>query len=44
VPNLVISDGGVFSLAGAANPTLTIFALVLRQADYITRELAAARL
>ena len=44
VPNLFISDGSVFSSAGAANPTLTIVALVLRQADYISRELAAGRL
>jgi choline dehydrogenase-like flavoprotein len=44
VPNLFISDGSVFTSAGAAKPTLTIVALVLRQADYISRELAAGRL
>lgn len=44
MPNLFISDGGVFTSAGAANPTLTIVALLLRQADYISRELAAGRL
>ena len=44
VPNLFISDGSVFTTAGAANPTLTIVALVLRQADYIARELAAGTL
>jgi choline dehydrogenase-like flavoprotein len=44
VPNLFISDGSVFASAGAANPTLTIVSLVLRQADYIGRELAAGRL
>jgi choline dehydrogenase-like flavoprotein len=44
VPNLFVSDGSVFTSAGAANPTLTIVALVLRQADYISRELAAGRL
>jgi hypothetical protein len=38
-----ISDGSVFSSAGVANPTLTIVARVLRQADYISRELAAGR-
>jgi choline dehydrogenase-like flavoprotein len=35
VPNLFISDGSVFSTSGAANPTLTIVALAIRQADYI---------
>jgi choline dehydrogenase-like flavoprotein len=44
VPNLFISDGSVFTTAGAANPTLTIVALVLRQADYIARELGAGNL
>jgi choline dehydrogenase-like flavoprotein len=44
MPNLFISDGSVFSSAGAANPTLTIVILVLRQADYISRELLAGRL
>jgi choline dehydrogenase-like flavoprotein len=44
VPNLFISDGSVQTTAGAANPTLTIVALVLRQADHIAREAAAGRL
>jgi choline dehydrogenase-like flavoprotein len=44
VPNLFISDGSVQTTAGAANPTLTIVALVLRQADYISREIAAGRI
>jgi len=44
VPNLFISDGSVFPTAGAANPTLTIVSLVLRQAEYIERELAARTL
>jgi choline dehydrogenase-like flavoprotein len=44
VANLFISDGSVFSSAGAANPPLTIVALELRQAVYISRELAAGRL
>jgi len=41
VPNLFMSDGSVFTTPGAANPTLTIVALVLRQADYIERQLKA---
>jgi choline dehydrogenase-like flavoprotein len=44
VPNLFISDGSVQTTAGAANPTLTIVSLVLRQADHIGREIAAQRL
>src|SRR5271167_3505660 len=44
VPNLFISDGSVQTTAGAANPTLTIVALVLRQAQHIGREVAARRL
>jgi choline dehydrogenase-like flavoprotein len=35
IPNLFISDGSIFTTGAAANPTLTIMALVLRQADYI---------
>jgi choline dehydrogenase-like flavoprotein len=41
VPNLYISDGSVFTTAGAANPTLTIVALALRQADHIGRAIGA---
>jgi choline dehydrogenase-like flavoprotein len=44
VPNLFISDGSVQTTAGAANPTLTIVALALRQAEHIGREVAAGRL
>jgi choline dehydrogenase-like flavoprotein len=44
VPNLFISDGSVQTTAGAANPTLTIVSLVLRQADYIGREISAGRI
>jgi choline dehydrogenase-like flavoprotein len=35
VPNLFISDGSIFTTGAAANPTLTIMALVLRQAHHI---------
>ncbi|GAB3403253.1 GMC family oxidoreductase [Schumannella luteola] len=39
VPNLFISDGSVFTTSAAANPTLTIVALAIRQADYIAKQL-----
>ncbi len=35
IPNLFVSDGSVFSTSAAANPTLTIVALAIRQADHI---------
>ena len=35
IENLYISDGSVFPTAGCENPTITIVALVLRQAEYI---------
>jgi choline dehydrogenase-like flavoprotein len=41
IRNLFVSDGSVFSTAGAANPTLTIVALTLRQAEYLEREMTA---
>ena len=40
VKNLFVSDGSIFTTGGAENPTLTIVALALRQADYIAREMA----
>lgn len=40
VPNLFISDGSVFTTSAAANPTLTIVALAMRQAEYITDRLS----
>ena len=39
VPNLFISDGSVFTTGAAANPTLTIVALAIRQAEYIADQL-----
>ncbi|HYL82847.1 MAG TPA: GMC family oxidoreductase [Candidatus Angelobacter sp.] len=39
IKNLFISDGSALTTPGAANPTLTIVALALRQAEYISREL-----
>jgi choline dehydrogenase-like flavoprotein len=44
VPNLFVSDGSVMTTAAAANPTLTIVALALRQADYIEQQLKAGAL
>ncbi|TRZ99603.1 MAG: GMC family oxidoreductase [Rhodocyclaceae bacterium] len=39
VPNLFISDGSQFASSGSANPTLTIVALAIRQAEFIARQL-----
>lgn len=39
VKNLFISDGSVFTSGAAANPTLTIVALAIRQAEYIAEAL-----
>ncbi|MEZ5823782.1 MAG: GMC family oxidoreductase [Geminicoccaceae bacterium] len=35
IANLFVSDGSTFTTGGAENPTLTIVALAIRQADYI---------
>jgi choline dehydrogenase-like flavoprotein len=39
IPNLFISDGSQFTTGGAENPTLTIVALAIRQAEYIEQQL-----
>ncbi len=39
VDNLFISDGSAFTTSAAANPTLTIVALAMRQAEYIADQL-----
>jgi choline dehydrogenase-like flavoprotein len=44
VPNLFVSDGSVMTSGAAANPTLTIVALALRQAEHIERQLKAGAL
>ncbi|MEP7454520.1 GMC family oxidoreductase [Phyllobacterium sp. SB3] len=41
IKNLFVSDGSQFTTGGAENPTLTIVSLAIRQADYITKEMAA---
>jgi len=44
VSNLFVSDGSVFTTGAAENPTLTIVALALRQADHIASEMSAKNL
>jgi choline dehydrogenase-like flavoprotein len=44
IPNLFISDGSVFSSSAAANPTLTIVALAIRQSDHIAGLMARREL
>ena len=39
IPNLFVSDGSVFTTSAAENPTLTIVALAIRQAEFIAGEL-----
>jgi choline dehydrogenase-like flavoprotein len=41
IKNLLISDGSALSTPGAANPTLTIVALALRQAEHISEQMKA---
>ena len=40
IKNLFISDGSQFTTSTAENPTLTIVALAIRQADYIADQMA----
>ena len=40
IENLFVSDGSVFTTGAAENPTLTIVALAIRQADHIASELS----
>lgn len=44
IENLFVSDGSLFSTSGCANPTLTIVALAIRQAEYIKRQIEKGRL
>jgi len=41
IANLFISDGSQFTTGAAENPTLTIVALAIRQADYIASQMSA---
>lgn len=44
IANLFVSDGSQFTTGAAENPTLTIVALAIRQADHIAREMSAGTL
>jgi choline dehydrogenase-like flavoprotein len=44
ISNLFVSDGSVFSSSGAANPTLTIVALAIRQADHVAEAMSRREL
>jgi choline dehydrogenase-like flavoprotein len=44
VANLFISDGSQFTTGGAENPTLTIVALAIRQAEHIAQQMTAKAL
>lgn len=44
ISNLFISDGSLFPSSGAANPTLTIVALAIRQAEHIAARLSSGTL
>lgn len=44
IANLFVSDGSIFSSSAAANPTLTIVALAIRQADHIAERMSRKEL
>ncbi|MBA2692697.1 MAG: GMC family oxidoreductase [Rubrobacter sp.] len=44
VSNLFISDGSQMTTGAAANPTLTITSLAIRQADYIAEQMKAGQI
>ena len=44
ISNLFVSDGSVFTTGAAENPTLTIVALAIRQADHIAKEMSAGNI
>ncbi len=44
IANLFISDGSQFTTGAAENPTLTIVALAIRQADYIAKQMTAGEI
>jgi len=44
IPNLFVSDGSVFSSSAAPNPTLTIVALAIRQAEHMAERMVRREL
>ena len=44
IANLFVSDGSQFTTGAAENPTLTIVALAIRQADHIASEMSAGNI
>jgi choline dehydrogenase-like flavoprotein len=44
IPNLFVSDGSLFTSSAAPNPTLTIVALAIRQAEHIAGAMARQEL
>ncbi|MCY0093303.1 GMC family oxidoreductase [Hoeflea ulvae] len=44
IANLFVSDGSQFTTGASENPTLTIVALAIRQADHIASEMSAGNL
>lgn len=44
IANLYVSDGSQFTSGAAENPTLTIVALAIRQADHLAREMSAGNI
>jgi choline dehydrogenase-like flavoprotein len=40
IANLFVSDGSQFTTGAAENPTLTIVALAIRQAEYIADQMS----
>jgi hypothetical protein len=44
IDNLFVSDGSQFTSSAARNPTPTIVALAIRQAEYISREMSAGNI
>ena len=44
VPNLFVSDGSQYTTGAAANPTLTIVTLAIRQAEFIAKQMTARAL